>query len=333
MPISKPHSSLVADNKSSCTDLALYLEKENKDLDILSKKTNNLKKQREIESRKLFFFSHSKSNISTNEVITIIDKNKRKLGKKDAKFYSPTISFSPQELNQILKFVTNKKDVNSVWELNQKEYNNLNLIIQQYIRLVMTNYAKNFNRESKGLKSGNDLVYFAKIEHFRKFKGTDKEVQIGIKKTGDLKPGINTHAHIIVSRKDKTQKMKLDPTVKERSTTRKIGGNTYHIGFDRMKWTNMNEKSFDSFFKYQRPELEKFDNQYLLKNGSPKEKDLVRNKIANKSIQNTLPKNNIDDHVENNIVKSKVGNNSEENDDPIVYTAPRKKKKKRKMKT
>ena len=29
MPISKPHSSLGADNKGSCSNLALYLEKEN----------------------------------------------------------------------------------------------------------------------------------------------------------------------------------------------------------------------------------------------------------------------------------------------------------------
>jgi hypothetical protein len=35
MPISKPHSSLGADNKGSCSNLALYLRKENEYLDSI----------------------------------------------------------------------------------------------------------------------------------------------------------------------------------------------------------------------------------------------------------------------------------------------------------
>ena len=282
MPISKPHSTLGATNTSSCIDLAMYLEKENNDLDKLLQKTNSIDKKREIESKKQFFFSHSKSNISANEVISSIDNNIKKLGKKDAKYFAPTISFSQQELKQVIQSVTDKKEVKNVWELNNKEYELFNNKIKEYTKLIMTNYAKNFNRENKGLKSGNDLVYFAKIEHFRKFKGTDEEVLKGIYKTGDLKPGINSHVHLIVSRKDKTQKLKLTPTTKERSTTRTIGGNTYHVGFDRMKWINMNEKSFDDFFQYKRNKREKFINQYILKNGSPKEKEALLKEIETK---------------------------------------------------
>ena len=289
MPISKPHSTLGATNTSSCIDLAMYLEKENNDLDKLLQKTNSIDKKREIESRKQFFFSHSKNNISTNEVISGIDKNIKKLGKKDAKYFAPTINFSQQELKHIIQSVTDKKEVKNVWELNIKEYELFNNKIKEYTKLIMTNYAKNFNRENKGLKSGNDLVYFAKIEHFRKFKGTDDEVLNTIYKAGDLKPGINSHVHIIVSRKDKTQRLKLTPTTKERSTTRTIGGNTYHVGFDRMKWINMNENSFDVFFQYKRREREKFINQCILKNGSPKEKEALLKEIETKeqSIENT----------------------------------------------
>lgn len=289
MPISKPHSTLGATNTSSCIDLAMYLEKENNDLDKLLQKTNSIDEKREIESRKQFFFSHSKNNISTNEVISGIDKNIKKLGKKDAKYFAPTINFSQQELKHIIQSVTDKKEVKNVWELNIKEYELFNNKIKEYTKLIMTNYAKNFNRENKGLKSGNDLVYFAKIEHFRKFKGTDDEVLNTIYKAGDLKPGINSHVHIIVSRKDKTQKLKLTPTTKERSTTRTIGGNTYHVGFDRMKWINNNEKSFDDFFHYKRRERERFNNQYILKNGSPKEKETLLKKIEIKeqAIENT----------------------------------------------
>ncbi|AUC84914.1 hypothetical protein CW731_06235 [Polaribacter sp. ALD11] len=289
MPISKPHSTLGATNTSSCIDLAMYLEKENNDLDKLLQKTNSISKKREIESRKQFFFSHSKNNISTNEVISNIDSNIKKLGKTDAKYFAPTINFSPQELKYMLQIVSNRKEVKNIWELNNKDYVHFCDKIKEYTKVIMTNYAKNFNRENKGLKSGKDLVYFAKIEHFRKFKGTDKEVINGDYKVGDFKPGINSHVHIIVSRKDKTQRLKLTPITKERSTTRTIGGNTYHVGFDRMKWINMNEKSFDDFFHYKRRERERFNNQYILKNGSPKEKEALLKEIEIKeqSIEKT----------------------------------------------
>ena len=290
MPISKPHSTLGATNTSSCIDLAMYLEKENNDLDKLLKKANSTEEAREIENRKQFFFSHSKNNISTNEVISSIDKNIKKLGKKDAKYFAPTINFSQQELKHIIQSVTDKKEVENVWELNAREYELFNDKIKEYAKLIMNNYAKNFNRENKGLKSGDDLVYFAKIEHFRKFKGTDDEVKNGIYKAGELKPGVNSHVHLIVSRKDKTQRLKLTPTTKERSTTRTIGGNTYHVGFDRMKWINMNEKSFDDYFQYKRRQREMFINQYILKNGSPKEKEALLKRIETKeqTIENTI---------------------------------------------
>ena len=289
MPISKPHSTLGATNNSSCVDLALYLEKENNELDRLQQKATSSSKNMAIEKRKQFFFTHSKNNISTNEVISSIDSNIKRLGKKDAKYFAPTINFSSEELKHILSKITNKKEIEHVWELNEKEYTLFNDKIKEYAREIMTNYAKNFNREDKGLKTGNDLVYFGKIEHFRKFKGTDKEVLNETYKTGDFKPGINSHVHLIVSRKDKTQKLKLTPTTKERSTTRTIGGNTYHVGFDRMNWINMNEKSFDIFFQYKRPEREKFRNQYILKNGSPREKAALLKEIETKeqSIKNT----------------------------------------------
>ncbi|MBP1838637.1 DUF5712 family protein [Formosa algae] len=279
MPISKPHSTLGATNTSSCVDLALYLEKENNELDRLQQKAISSLERMAIEKRKQFFFTHSKDNISTNEVISAIDSNIKKLGKKDAKYFAPTLNFSQQELKHILSRITDKKEIKNIWDLNQEEYKFFNSKIKAYARIVMTNYAKNFNREDKGLKTGKDLVYYAKIEHFRKFKGTDPEVVEGLFKNGDYKPGLQSHAHIIVGRKDKTQRLKLTPTTKERSTTRSIGGNTYHVGFDRMNWINMNEKSFDEFFKYKRPEREKFKNQYILKNGSPKEKEALMKKI------------------------------------------------------
>ena len=277
MPISKPHSSLVASNKASCSNLAVYLEKENQELDKQIKKNHSQVKIFDLESRKQGFFSSSECNISTIEVIDAIDSNKKKLGKDDAKYFAPTISFSENELNHIVYIATGKKDISSVWELNMHEMHEFNRIIREYGRKVMDNYALNFNRQNKGINSGADLVYFAKIEHFRKFKGTDEAVLKGKAVSGKLKQGLQSHIHVIVSRKDKTQKLKLSPTCNEKATTRTIGENEYHVGFDRLKWTETNEKIFDDHFKYQRPELEKFKNQNILKNGSPQENfDLQR---------------------------------------------------------
>lgn len=271
MPISKPHSTLGATNTGSCSDLALYLEKENHDLDKLLLTQKSSEAKRNIEARKQFFFSHNEQNISTNEAINSIDTNIKKLGKNDAKYFAPTISFSQEELKHILSIISKNEEIKDIWQLNTTQYKEYNRIIIEYARKVMTNYAVNFNRQEKGLISGNDLVYFGKIEHFRRFKGTDEEVIKEGYKTGDLKPGINSHLHIIVSRKCKNQRLKLTPTTKERKTDRSIGGNKYRVGFDRMQWININEATFDTFFNYKRKELEKFQNQYILKKGSPKE--------------------------------------------------------------
>lgn len=272
MPISKPHSTLGADNKGSCTNLALYLEKENEYLDISIRKSTSSEEALQLESRKQGFFSALETNISTIEVISAIDANKKKLGANDAKYFAPTISFSENELEHIAFLATGKRNIESVWDLSLKEIEEYNRLIREYGRKVMDNYALNFNRQDKGIQAGTDLVYFGKIEHFRKFKGTDKDAIKGKVKSGTFKPGLQSHIHIIVSRKDKTQQLKLSPTCNETNTKRVIGGNNYQVGFDRVKWIDMNEKTFDEHFKYQRKELEKFKNQNILKNGSPQEK-------------------------------------------------------------
>lgn len=298
MPISKPHSSLGADNKGSCSNLALYLEKENEYLDISIRKSSSSEEALQLESRKQGFFSVLETNISTIEVISAIDANKKKLGAHDAKYFAPTISFSENELEHIAFLATGKNNVKSVWDLSLMELEEYNRLIREYGRKVMDNYALNFNRQDKGIQTGADLVYFGKIEHFRKFKGTDKDVIKGKVKSGTFKPGLQSHIHIIVSRKDKTQQLKLSPTCNETNTKRVIGSNNYQVGFDRVKWIDMNEKTFDEHFKYQRKELEKFKNQNILKNGSPQEKyELNKHLKANQTNNNAIIKHFNSDNI------------------------------------
>jgi hypothetical protein len=85
--------------------------------------------------------------------------------------------------------------------------------VKAITRDFMDIYASNFNGKngkSKNLKGG-DLVYFAKLEENRYYKGTDKEVKEGKAKQGDPLPGDNTHIHVVVSRMDKTKNIKLSP--------------------------------------------------------------------------------------------------------------------------
>lgn len=275
MPISKPHSSFASDNKGSCIKLAEYLEKEKAEIDRMINDPSYRKHAKLLRNMKQGFFNQYEINIGKIEVIGSIDTNIKKLGKKDAKFFAPTINFSQKEQRHLLRQITKGENVETVFDLTPEQFKLYNNALIKYAREVMDNYAANFNRQHKGLKDGTGLLYFGRVEHFRKYKGIDKEVKNGNEKSGDFKPGLQSHVHLIVSRKDATQKMKLDPTTKERLTNRKIGNNAYTVGFNRKNWIKLNEESFDRLFKYNRPELEKFEVQNTLKNGSPMEIDKI----------------------------------------------------------
>lgn len=98
---------------------------------------------------------------------------------------------------------------------------------KEYIRNdVMQNYANGFN---KGLQN-KDVVYFAKIHHDRK--------------AGDID---NMHAHIIVSRKDITNSIKISPMTNHKGE-KKTG--TAKGSFNRSEFYQKAEQSFDTNFKY-----------------------------------------------------------------------------------
>ncbi len=126
----------------SSADFVAYLEKENQQL-----------KPSELE----YFFNQHGEQISAEEVVDAIDKNTAKLKKREPKFYSITINPSTREL----KHLQHNKET-----------------LKRYTREIMKDYAASFNREVNGRKvTVNDILYFAKIEHQRTFKGTDKQVR------------------------------------------------------------------------------------------------------------------------------------------------------------
>jgi len=132
----------LSDNFSqSVSDFVDYLEKENQGV--------------VLEEQEHFFNQHG-DKFSTKEVIKDIDGNIAKLKKKEPKFYSITVSPSQRELKQLQN---SSKD------------------LKQYTRELMKDYVTAFNREINGRPiTIDDIKYYAKIEHTRQYKGTDRQV-------------------------------------------------------------------------------------------------------------------------------------------------------------
>ncbi len=238
-------------NKGSANALASYLEKE----DVSNE--NEAFEKGELPEPRTGFFDHNSTGIFKNEVVQRIDTNKKSLGREDAKFYALTISPSTQEQKHLLKNITNR-EVNSINDLNRKERIAYEKMLVDYTRKSMNEYASHFGR--KDLQSGNQLRYFAKIEHQRFYKGIDPEVKNNQVKSGQKKEGLQTHIHIIVSRKDKEQRFKLSPLANEKNSTKsKLNGESVKRGFDRNLFNIKAETVFDKNFNYQRDPSEKVE--------------------------------------------------------------------------
>lgn len=174
------------------------------------------------------FFNLTDDNIYKSQVIKDIDTYIGQLMKTDAKFYAIHVSPSEQELRAM-----------GSTEQEQAE------AMKRYIReVVIPEYAKNFNR---GL-SAEDIKFYGKI-HFSRDR-SDNE--------------LNMHCHLIVSRKDQSNKKKLSPLTNHKNTTK----GTVKGGFDRKNLFQQAEQGFDRLFNYDRQLTESFEYYNTMKNGS-----------------------------------------------------------------
>ncbi|MEP2469941.1 MobB family relaxase [Ekhidna sp.] len=266
-------------NKGSSGRLVTYLEKENIDKPLLDRE---------------LFFSHDSDGVMPDQVKHEIDNNVKGLGKNDQKFYEFSVSFSQKEMAH----------------LNEKGGD-----IKDYVRDVMDEYAKNFNRE--GIESGKDIKYFAKVERERRypdkaynedlkvayshnFKLKDelrtarvnvdekaiKRIENGFVRNsegtvvlpGNLKDGDNTHVHIIVSHKDANMSKKLSPLANHREG--KITGINAKgkVGFNRDNFVDKVETRFDQKFGYSRDlnEMYRFKLDKTLSQAQGKMSEIMR---------------------------------------------------------
>ena len=174
------------------------------------------------------FFNLTEDNICKSAVIEDIDSNIGQLLKTDAKFYAIHVSPSERELRAM-----------GNTEQEQTE------AMKRYIREVfIPEYAQNFNKEL----SASDIKFYGKI-HFARNR-SDNE--------------LNMHCHLIVSRKDQSNKKKLSPLTIHKSTKKGI----IIGGFDRVNLFQQAEQGFDKLFRYDRQLSESFEYANTMKNGS-----------------------------------------------------------------
>ena len=174
------------------------------------------------------FFNLTEDNIYKSSVIKDIDSNVGQLLKTDAKFYAIHVSPSENELRVMGNTEQEKAEV-----------------MKRYIREVfIPEYAKNFNKKL----SASDIKFYGKI-HFDRSRSNNE---------------LNMHCHLIVSRKDQSNKKKLSPLTNHKDTKNGV----IKGGFDRVNLFQQVEQGFDKLFDYTRPFTESFEYYSIIKNNS-----------------------------------------------------------------
>lgn len=178
------------------------------------------------------FFNLIDDNIYKSKVVKDIDSNIGQLLKTDAKFYA--IHVSPSE-----------KELQAMGNTEQEQAE----AMKRYIREVfIPKYAMSFNKEL----FASDIKFYGKI-HFDRNRSENE---------------LNMHCHLIVSRKDRSNKVKISPLTNHRNTKKGV----IKGGFDRTTLFENLEKDFDKLFGYNRQLYETFEYCNTIKNGSMTDK-------------------------------------------------------------
>lgn len=174
------------------------------------------------------FFNLTDDNVYKSQVVKDIDGNIGQLLKTVAKFYAVHVNPSEKELQAM-----------GNTEQEQAE------AMKRYIREVfIPEYAKNFNKRL----SAEDIKFYGKI-HFNRDRSDNR---------------LNMHCHLIVSRKDQSNKVKISPLTNHRNTKKGV----ITGGFDRVALFENVEKGFDKLFDYHRQLSETFEYYNTMKNGT-----------------------------------------------------------------
>lgn len=257
----------------SSAEFVAYLEKENQGLE-----------QSEMEH----FFNQDGEEISAAEVVKEIDGNTAKLKKKEPKFYSITINPSKRELQQLrnssedLKRYTRALMQDYVSSFN-RQINGTPITVDDIKYYAKIEHERTFKGNDKQVQENQP--YASKILYHkqeirkigrgevegnitklqRKIDRLEREAphQINGKRIvqGMQKEGSQSHIHIIVSRKDKSNSYSLSPGSKYKSSETVLNGKKIGRGFDRDAFFEKAEKRFDKTFGYKRNYAETYQSK------------------------------------------------------------------------
>ena len=252
----------------SASDFVNYLEKENEDI---------------LPELQEPFFDQKNDHIPPEQVVKEIDGNTAKLKKVEPKFYSLTINPSQQELKAInndpeqLKIYVREvmKDYAASFHRDQPVTVD---DIKYFAKIEHQRTFKGFDREvrenqpycaqivrlendvqkvERGELTGNLAAMqkkIAKLQSEIPHKLDGKPIEQGVKK-----PGFQTHVHIIVSRKDASNRYSLSPGSKYMGSQSKLNGKMVKRGFNRDLFYKRAEKTFDTLFNYKRNFVETYE--------------------------------------------------------------------------
>lgn len=275
-------------NAGSSKNMMEYLEKENIGLDVINEEP---------------FFSHESNFVSGINAQMALDNNHKGLKENDSKFYMITINPSeselkhinndPEKLKEYTRNVMNEyakgferkidgrdmegKDLMYFAKVeqtrrydpndkkNEKEYK-INYEIRNKVSELKRNVQANPSLKSENEKLIKDL-------ESKYVRDRDNNVILA----GNQKAGLNTHIHVVVSRKDLQKKVSLSPFANSRGSKNELNGKKVQIGFNRKDFVNRCEKSFDDKFKYERELKDKFEYKHAEKHDTAK---FIREAIA-----------------------------------------------------
>ena len=248
----------------SSADFVGYLEKENEGLE-----------QRDMEH----FFNQYGDEISAEDVVKEIDGNTAILKKKEPKFYSITVSPSKYELRKLqnssedLKRYTRELMKDYVASFN-REIKGRPVSIDDIKYYAKIEHQRTFKGTDFQVKENQPFA--TKILQLKtdirnvqegRAEGNIKRMKKDITKLesqaphqqngkrivqGMAKDGNQSHIHIIVSRKDASNRFSLSPGSKYKASDVKLNGDTVKRGFDRDNFFDKAEKTFDKTFGYKR---------------------------------------------------------------------------------
>lgn len=303
--VTKVHQPQLGDNKGSVGKLAEYLDKENegkeaqdKDL-FFNHSADQVDKRQAIDA-----IDHNNKNLGRNDakffMLTINpsqDELKhliaKKIGrdgvndfseltKKEQKMLVDELKSYSRDVMDIYAKNFNRANINSGADLvyfakveTIREYKHDEKLVKENKEITAKISA--LQHQISDEKSGsNDAEKCKDIEQrIKDMQATYHRQGEAIIKTGLKKGGLQLHVHVVVSRNDKNQKIKLSPFSKSRGGFQTLNGKDVMQGFNRDVFRQSTANHFNEKYQYKSKTNEKHPYKY-------------NEKYENRKSQNTL---------------------------------------------